>query len=68
MAWILNWRPRRSVVILGTVALLAFFERHAPSRHTLHVLPGYSHLDVFMGHRAAQDVFPLIAAELEKPD
>lgn len=35
--------------------------------HTLHVLPGYSHLDVFIGKRAARDVFPLILAELERP-
>ncbi len=41
-----------------------FFERHASGRHSLHVLPGYSHLDVFMGRRAAADVFPLIEAEL----
>ncbi len=46
----------------------AFFEAHAPGRHALHLLPGYSHLDVFMGHRAAHDVFPLIEAELDRPD
>jgi len=34
--------------------------------HTFHELPGYSHLDVFIGKAAAQEVFPLIAAELEK--
>lgn len=45
----------------------AFFERHAPGRHRLHVLPGYSHLDVFMGRRAARDVFPLLEAELDRP-
>jgi pimeloyl-ACP methyl ester carboxylesterase len=32
--------------------------------HTLHVLPQYGHLDVFMGQYAATDVFPLIAREL----
>jgi hypothetical protein len=31
----------------------------------LHVLPNFSHLDVFMGDAAAQDVFPLMADELE---
>lgn len=35
--------------------------------HTLHVLPDYSHLDVFIGRRAARDVFPLMLAELERP-
>lgn len=44
----------------------AHFERHAPGRHALHVLPGYSHLDVFMGKLAARDVFPLIESELSK--
>lgn len=43
----------------------AAFERWAPGRHALHVLPGYSHLDVFMGQEAAADVFPLIESELE---
>ncbi len=46
----------------------AYFERHAPGRHTVHFLPGYSHLDVFMGHRAAQDIFPLMEAELDRAD
>jgi hypothetical protein len=35
--------------------------------HSLHVLPGYSHLDVFFGRNSARDVFPLIRAELERP-
>lgn len=34
--------------------------------HSLHTLPGYSHLDVFMGSDAARDVFPLMLFELEK--
>ena len=44
-----------------------FFERHAPGRHALHVLPGYGHQDMFIGRHAARDVFPLIEAELERP-
>ncbi len=32
---------------------------------TLHVLPNYGHLDVFMGKNAARDVFPLMLEELE---
>jgi hypothetical protein len=35
--------------------------------HSVHVLPGYSHLDVFFGRDAARDVFPLIRSELERP-
>ncbi len=44
------------------------FERWTPGRHTLHLLPGYSHLDVFMGRSAAEDVFPRIEAELDRTD
>ncbi|HEX5982762.1 MAG TPA: hypothetical protein VFY69_01005 [Solirubrobacterales bacterium] len=43
-----------------------WFERHQPGRHSAHYFPGYGHLDVFMGRRAAQDVFPVILDELEK--
>lgn len=42
-----------------------WFESHAPGRHTLHELAGYSHLDVFMGESAAEDVFPTILEELQ---
>jgi hypothetical protein len=44
----------------------AWFQSHDPGRHTLHVIPGYGHLDMFMGVRAAIDVFPLMLAELER--
>jgi pimeloyl-ACP methyl ester carboxylesterase len=43
-----------------------WFESVAPGRHELHVLPRYSHLDVFMGKDAARDTFPLILRELER--
>ncbi len=42
------------------------FDARRPGFHTLHVLPNYSHLDVFFGRRAAEDVFPLMLAELAK--
>ena len=38
-----------------------------PGYHALHVLPTYSHLDVFLGTSAARDVFPLILQELQHP-
>ena len=44
-----------------------FFEQVDPGRHTLHILPGYSHLDVFMGKNAVHDTFPLLLHELDKP-
>jgi pimeloyl-ACP methyl ester carboxylesterase len=37
-----------------------------PGYHTLHELPTYSHLDVFMGKNASRDVFPTMLAELER--
>ncbi len=43
-----------------------YFARNGRRDHALHVVPGYGHLDVFMGRRAAHDVFPHILAELEK--
>jgi pimeloyl-ACP methyl ester carboxylesterase len=43
-----------------------FFDQHRPGYHSLVELPGYGHLDVFMGQRAARDVFPLMLAELER--
>ena len=44
----------------------AYFERVFPGRHhTLHIVPGYGHLDVFIGKRADKDWFPLIIGELD---
>jgi hypothetical protein len=48
------------------VRTFQWFEQHQPGRHALHELPGYSHLDVFMGKSARRDVFPLILDELER--
>jgi hypothetical protein len=46
------------------VRTFQWFESHQPGRHAIHELPGYSHLDVFMGKNAARDVFPLMLKEL----
>jgi hypothetical protein len=43
-----------------------WFDAHHPAYHSLHILPGYGHLDVFMGRNAARDTFPLIEAELSR--
>ncbi|WP_136442138.1 esterase [Pacificoceanicola onchidii] len=45
-------------------ASFEWFDGHAPGKHALHWLPGYSHLDVFMGKNAATDVFPKMIAAL----
>lgn len=42
-----------------------YFNRREPGRHALRSIPGYSHLDIFMGKNAASDIFPLIVEELE---
>jgi pimeloyl-ACP methyl ester carboxylesterase len=46
----------------------AYFDSLRKGYHALHVLPGYAHLDVFMGKDAARDVFPLMLQELDKPN
>ncbi|MEO3736262.1 hypothetical protein [Shewanella baltica] len=43
-----------------------YFDALRPDYHSLHLLPEYGHLDVFMGKNAAKDTFPLIIAELNK--
>lgn len=43
----------------------AYLERHQPGVHSVSVLPGYSHADVFVGHRAHIDVFPQFIAALD---
>ena len=42
----------------------AWLNARRPGTATLHVLPGYSHMDVFFGRDAAREVFPTIAAAL----
>jgi hypothetical protein len=43
-----------------------YFDARRRNFHSLHVVPGYSHLDVFIGRHAARDVFPIIVAELAR--
>ncbi|MGW5425311.1 esterase/lipase family protein [Streptomyces sp. NPDC003943] len=44
-----------------------FLSRHRPGRDDrLHLLPGYGHLDVFLGRDAATDTYPLILEELAR--
>jgi len=45
----------------------SFLQKHRPGVDSLHVIPGYGHLDIFLGKDAARDVFPLIRAELDRP-
>lgn len=41
------------------------FSRYRTKYHALHIVPRYSHLDMFLGKSAARDVFPIIIQELE---
>ncbi|NWJ41284.1 MAG: esterase [Geothrix sp.] len=43
----------------------AFFDARQPGRHRLHLFPRYSHLDIFMGQAASEDVFPVILSALQ---
>ena len=43
-----------------------FFNELRPNFHSLHLIPNYSHLDIFMGSNAAKDVFPIMVEELNK--
>jgi hypothetical protein len=44
-----------------------FFQQQRKDYHSLEVLPGYGHLDVFIGKNAADDVFPIILEKLDRP-
>jgi hypothetical protein len=43
-----------------------YLDQHDPGRHAYRELPGYSHLDLFFGRRAHEDVFPVILAALDR--
>ena len=44
----------------------AFLDSLRRNYHSLHVIPGYGHIDIFLGKHAARDVFPLVLEELER--
>ncbi len=43
-----------------------WLSRFRPEYHSIHVIPSFSHLDMFLGASAAKDVFPLMVDELER--
>ncbi|HSV41183.1 MAG TPA: hypothetical protein VLI04_20650 [Nocardioidaceae bacterium] len=43
-----------------------YFEKLSPGRHSLNIVPGYGHLDGFIGRGAETDWFPMLISELEK--
>jgi hypothetical protein len=44
-----------------------YFDRLHPDFHSLQVFADYGHLDVFIGKDAANDTFPILLQELERP-
>ncbi|WP_392543512.1 alpha/beta fold hydrolase [Oryzobacter telluris] len=44
----------------------ALREANDPDLYTRHVIPGYAHMDLFIGKDAARDVYPVITAELDR--
>jgi pimeloyl-ACP methyl ester carboxylesterase len=48
------------------VRTFRYFESFRKDYHSLHVFPGYSHLDPFLGKNAATDIFPTILRELDR--
>jgi hypothetical protein len=44
----------------------AWLEARRPGSSELHLLPGYTHMDVFFGRDAARDVFPRIVGALAR--
>ena len=48
----------------GQRASFDWFDGHQPGRHAFHRFDDYGHLDVFIGHHAARDTFPVMLAAL----
>ena len=46
----------------------AWLDAMRPGYHSLHVIPEYGHLDIFMGQDAHRDVLPLMLQELDRPN
>lgn len=63
---LLAGRDNRCFLPQSQERTFAYLDGHRPGVHRLHVLPGYGHLDVFLGREAARDVFPLILEELSR--
>ena len=41
-------------------------EKNGPELYTHTIVPGYAHMDLFVGKDAARDVYPVITAELDR--
>ncbi len=45
---------------------MAVFDSKKKDYHTLHVIPKYGHLDIFMGENAADEVYSMLIEELDQ--
>jgi hypothetical protein len=57
-------QDNRCFLAESQVKAFNYFNALQKDCHTLHVIPNYGHLDVFMGENAAKDTFPLMLQEL----
>ena len=55
------FRPEGSAETMRVLA-----ERNGASWYTRHVIPDYAHMDCFIGKDAHRDVYPIVAAELDR--
>ena len=55
----------RCFLPVGQRRTFDFLESHNRGRHSLHMIPGYGHLDVFIGRNAHRDTYPLVLRGLE---
>jgi hypothetical protein len=59
-------QENRCFLAESQVRTFEYLDQLRSEYHSLHVLPRYGHLDMFMGDDAQRDVFPLMIRELEK--
>lgn len=59
-------QQNRCFLAQGQQETFEYFNRLQPGRHAVHILPGYGHLDVFLGKDSSTQIFPLILQELDK--
>jgi pimeloyl-ACP methyl ester carboxylesterase len=56
----------RSFLPSSQRATYQYLTRHQPRHHSLHMLKGYGHADVFLGKRAHREVFAKMITELHR--
>lgn len=59
-------RDNRCFLSDSQEATFEFLDAFRPGYHSLRIVPGYGHLDMFFGRDAHRDVFPLILEELAR--